>query len=145
MLRMFYCVSVFRNTATYAALTPKSSRNAIAVRVSNTVELYSLFFLRYATPFLAIYFFCTIQFHFLQRAMKQEAVLAGHMNDQKTPVRPPPASRQCVPKLQTPMKVAHILVLNIYTIALYFFCDIFVLQVDKYPPITTSFNNTPKR
>ncbi|VDK82328.1 unnamed protein product [Litomosoides sigmodontis] len=72
------------NTVTYAALTPKSSKNATT------------------------------------RAVKQQAMSAGRMNDQKTPMRPLPASRQC-PKLQTPMKV------------------------DKYPSITTSFNNTPKR
>lgn len=40
----FYCASAFRNTATYAAQTPKSSRNANAVcTFINAVELHSLF------------------------------------------------------------------------------------------------------
>uniref|UniRef100_A0A8R1Y0W7 INCENP_ARK-bind domain-containing protein n=1 Tax=Onchocerca volvulus TaxID=6282 RepID=A0A8R1Y0W7_ONCVO len=55
------------------------------------------------------------------RAIKEEAMLAGRMNDQKTPIRPVPTPRQCIPKQQTPAKV------------------------NRYPPITTSRNNTPKR
>ncbi|VDO58560.1 unnamed protein product, partial [Onchocerca flexuosa] len=54
------------------------------------------------------------------RAVKEEAMLVGRMNDRKTPIRPLPPPRQCIPK-QTPAKV------------------------NRYPPITTSRNNTPQR
>uniref|UniRef100_A0A0R3RGQ0 INCENP_ARK-bind domain-containing protein n=1 Tax=Elaeophora elaphi TaxID=1147741 RepID=A0A0R3RGQ0_9BILA len=55
------------------------------------------------------------------QAVKQEAVLAGRMNDRRIPIRPVPAFRQCTPKQQTSIKV------------------------NKHPPVTTSCNSTPKR
>ncbi|KAL4003444.1 Inner centromere protein ARK binding region family protein [Acanthocheilonema viteae] len=55
------------------------------------------------------------------RAIKQEVMLAGRMNDRKTPIRPVPTPRQCVPKHQTSIKV------------------------NKHPPTATSCNSTPKR
>ncbi|EFO23357.2 hypothetical protein LOAG_05126 [Loa loa] len=72
------------NTAIYAAITPKSSKNAIA------------------------------------RAVKQETMLAGLMNNRKIQIGPAPTPRQYVPK-QTSIKV------------------------NKCPSVTTSRNNTPKR
>uniref|UniRef100_A0A1I8ENR9 INCENP_ARK-bind domain-containing protein n=1 Tax=Wuchereria bancrofti TaxID=6293 RepID=A0A1I8ENR9_WUCBA len=56
------------------------------------------------------------------RAVKQETMLAGQMNQyRKIPIPSVPAPRQYIAKQETPIKV------------------------NKYPPVTTSSNNTPKR